>query len=95
MAIKSFKDFINEELDNVRHKKVKHVEDHDPEDNVNKEAEANAEEYLQKVEEECPRCGENSDECQCEEDDPWSTQNYHRVPKGTAHKAKPKQEFKK
>ena len=76
MAIKSFKDFITEELDHVRHKKVKHVEDHDPE-------------------EECPRCGEHADECQCEEDDPWSTQNYHRVPKGTEHKAKPKQEFKK
>ena len=43
MAIKSFKDFINEELDHVRHKKVKHVEDHDPEDSANKEAEANAE----------------------------------------------------
>lgn len=95
MSIKSFKDFINEELGHVRHKKVKHVEDHDPKDSVNKEAEANAEEYLQKVEEECPRCGEPSDECKCEADDPWSTQNYHRVPKGTEHKAKPKQEFKK
>ena len=27
MAIKSFTDFVNEELDHVRHKKVKHVED--------------------------------------------------------------------
>ena len=95
MAIKSFKAFVTEELSHVRHKKVKHVEDHDPEDSVNKEAEANAEEYLQKVEEECPRCGEHADECQCEGDDPWSTQNYHRVPKGTKYKAKPKQEFKK
>ena len=49
MAIKSFKDFITEELNHVRHKKVKHVEDHDPEDGVNKEVEADAKEYLQKV----------------------------------------------
>ena len=95
MAIKSFKDFITEELNHVRDKKVKHVKDHDPEDSVNKEAEANAEEYLQKVEEECPRCGEHESDCQCDSDDPWSTQNYHRVPKGTEYKAKPKQEFKK
>ncbi len=95
MSIKSFKDFITEELSHVRHKKVKHVEDHDPEEGMNKEAEKKAEEYLQKVEEECPRCGEIADECKCEEDDPWSTQNYHRVPNGDKLKAEPKQEFKK
>ncbi len=60
MAIKSFKDFINEEVDQVRHKKVKHIED-----------------------------------CKCEEDDPWSTQNYHRVPKGEEEQAKPKKKKKK
>ena len=95
MAIKSFTDFVNEELDHVRHKKVKHVEDHNPEDGKNKEAEDAAKEYLEDVEEECPRCGEHVEDCQCEEDDPWSTQNYHRVPKGAKHEAKPKQEFKK
>ena len=45
--------------------------------------------------ENCPRCGEHVEDCICEEDDPWSTQNYHRVPKGEEHKSKPKQEFKK
>jgi len=95
MDVKSFKEFVNEELDHVRHKKVKHVEDHDPEDGKNQKAEDEAEEYLQKVEEDCPRCGENVDNCICEEDDPWSTQNYHRVPKGDEYKAKPKQQFKK
>ena len=89
MAIKSFKDFITEELNHVRHKKVKHVEDHDPEDGKNKEAEDKAEEYLEDVEEDCPRCGEHVNDCQCEEDDPWSTQNYHRVPKGEEEKTKP------
>ena len=95
MAIKSFKDFITEELNHVRHKKVKHVEDHNPEDGKNKEAEVKAEEYLEDVKEDCPRCGEHVNDCQCEEDDPWSTQNYHRVPKGEEEKAKQKQEFKK
>jgi hypothetical protein len=95
MAIKSFKDFITEELNHVRHKKVKHVEDHNPEDGKNKEAEVKAEEYLEDVKEDCPRCGEHVNDCQCEKDDPWSTQNYHRVPKGEEEKAKPKQEFKK
>lgn len=95
MAIKSFKAFITEDLDQVRHKKVNHIEDHDPEEGKNKEAEDNAEAYLQKVEEECPRCGEHAIDCKCEGDDPWSTQVYHRVPKGKEHKAKPKQEFKK
>jgi formamidopyrimidine-DNA glycosylase len=70
MAIKSFTDFVNEELDHVRHKKVKHVEDHNPEDGKNKEAEDAAKEYLEDVEEECPRCGEHVEDCQCEEDDP-------------------------
>jgi hypothetical protein len=95
MEIKSFKDFITEELDHVRHKKVNHVDDHDPEDESNPEAEQKAEEYLEDVEEECPRCGEREEDCKCADEDPWSTQNYHRVPKGTEHKAKPKQKFKK
>jgi hypothetical protein len=95
MALKSFKDFITEELSHVRHKKVDHVDDHDPKEPSNPDAEKKAEEYLEDVEEECPRCGEVDIDCKCEAEDPWSTQNYHRVPKGTEHKAKPKQEFKK
>ena len=57
--------------------------------------EKETEDYLLKKDDSCPRCGESPDDCKCEEDDAWSTQNYHRVPKGTEHKAKPKQEFKK
>jgi len=95
MPIKSFKDFVNEGLGQVRHKKVDHVEDIDTKDGNNKKAEKKAEEYMDKVAEECPRCGEHLDDCKCEEQDPWSTQNYHRVPKGEEKKSKPKQEFKK
>ena len=50
---------------------------------------------LDKVEEECVRCGEHLDACKCPEEDPWSTQVYHRAPKGKEYKGKPKQEFKK
>ena len=95
MPIKSFKDFVAEGLDHVRHKKVKHIEDHDPDEGVDKDTEKKAEAYLDKEKDNCPRCGEHIEDCQCEEDDPWSTQNYHRVPKGEEHKTKPKQEFKK
>ena len=47
------------------------------------------------ITEDCPRCGEHIDACECAEKDPWSTQVYHRAPKGTEIKPKPKQEFKK
>ena len=50
---------------------------------------------LEKVAEDCPRCGERFESCKCEEEDPWSTQNYHRAPKGTVKEGKPKQQFKK
>lgn len=95
MSIKSFKEFVTEGLDQVRHKKVKHVEDIENKDNSSKDTEKKAEEYLDSISEECPRCGEHIDDCRCETDDPWSTQNYHRVPKGKEEKTKPKQEFKK
>ncbi len=95
MSIKSFKDFVAEGLGSVRNKKVKHVEDTEIDDGSKKDVEKKAEEYLDKNSEDCPRCGEHVDDCKCQEEDPWSTQNYHRVPKGEEHKAKPKQEFKK
>ena len=95
MAIKSFKDFITEELNHVRDKKVKHVDDTENDDGSNKKLEKETEDYLLKKDDSCPRCGESPDDCKCEEDDAWSTQNYHRVPKGSEHTAKPKQEFKK
>lgn len=42
----------------------------------------------------CPRCGEDEDHCKCE-DDPWSTVNYFRLPKGEIIKLPQKQKFKK
>ena len=94
MAIKSFKDFITEELNHVRHKKVNDDEDKES-DGSDKELEKEAEDYLNKNSAECPRCGEDANDCKCEEDDPWSTQNYHRAPLGDKTEATPKQEFKK
>ena len=94
MHIKSFKDFVLEGLDQVRDKKVKHLEDTEHDDGTDKDVEKKAEEYMDDEKDNCPRCGEHIEDCQCEEDDPWSTQNYHRVPKGKEEKAKPKQEFK-
>lgn len=43
----------------------------------------------------CPRCKEHINDCECEESDYWSTETYHRIPKGKEIKNKPKQEFKK
>lgn len=95
MLIKSFKDFVNEGLSQVRDKKVDHIEDIDTPGDSNKEIAKKTEKYMDKIADECPRCGELPDDCKCEKEDPWSTQNYHRVPKGQAKKSKPKQKFKK
>ena len=40
----------------------------------------------------CPRCGEDEEHCNCE-DDPWSTVNYFRLPKGEIIKSPQKQKF--
>ena len=42
-----------------------------------------------------PKVWRASRSCECAEKDPWSTQVYHRAPKGKETKQKPKQEFKK
>ena len=36
----------------------------------------------------------HQDTCKCEEDDFWSTQNYHRTPPGEKVENDPKQKFK-
>ena len=95
MSIKSFKDFITEELGHVRHKKVNHIDNDKKNDGSDKDLEKEAEDYLNKNAEDCPRCGEDTNDCKCEEEDPWSTQNYHRAPLGDKKESKPKQEFKK
>lgn len=95
MSIKKFHEFISEGISDVRHKKVDHLEDKEREDKTDKKTEKEVEEYLDDISENCPRCGEHVDDCVCQEEDPWSTQNYHRVPKGKSEKSKPKQTFKK
>lgn len=49
--------------------------------------------YGEEVDGTCPRCGEGVDGCNCE-DDPWSTVNYFRLPKGEIIKSPQKQNFK-
>jgi len=98
MFIKKYNEFLLE----VRDKKYKAAGDKAEKDHkdgnhsgVNKELEKEINDELEQVAEDCPRCGEHIESCKCEEEDPWSTQNYHRAPKGTERKAKPKQQFKK
>tara|TARA_R100000908_G_C3642323_1_gene77956 strand:- start:187 stop:483 length:297 start_codon:yes stop_codon:yes gene_type:complete len=98
MFIKKYNEFLLE----VRDKKYKAAGDKAEKDHkdgnhkgVNKELEKEINDELEAVAEECVRCGEPIESCKCEEEDPWSTQNYHRAPKGTEKKSKPKQEFKK
>lgn len=88
MRVKTFTQFINEE-------KVDHIEDIEIQDGSDEKLEAEVTADGSYEDEECPRCGEMPDKCTCPEDDFWSTQNYHRVPKGEVEKSKPKQEFKK
>ena len=98
MFIKNYKDFLFEVRDKKHepagektendHKKGNHEgTDHELEKEINDELDANAED--------CARCGEHVESCKCTEEDPWSTQVYHRAPKGKEFKAKPKQQFKK
>jgi|TARA_R110000796_G_scaffold49034_1_gene117397 hypothetical protein len=96
MFIRNYKDFLLE----VRDKKYKAAGDKAEEDHkegdhkgVNSELEKEINDELEQVAEDCPRCGEHIESCECAEEDPWSTQNYHRAPKGSEYKAKPKQQF--
>lgn len=79
----------------TRDKAVDHIENIEITDDSDEEAEEEIEKYVNDKSEYCPRCSEHKKDCQCGKDDPWSTQNYHRVPKGEVEKSKPKQNFKK
>lgn len=96
--IRTFESFyaknLSEELDVTRHKQVKHIEDIETENEKDQRTEKDAQDYLDDNAESCPRCGEHTDDCLCQSDDPWSTQNYHRVPPGKKEKSKAKQNFK-
>ena len=98
MFIKKYNEFLLE----VRDKKYKAAGDKAEKDHkdgnhngINKELEKEINDELEQVAEDCPRCGEHIESCECAEEDPWSTQNYHRAPKGNQLKAKPKQQFNK
>ena len=98
MFIRTYADFLLEVRDkkyepagektDKNHKEGKHG-------GVDAELEKEINDELEQIAENCPRCGEHIESCECAEEDPWSTQNYHRVPKGSEHKSKPKQQFKK
>lgn len=92
--ILSFTNFINESTAE-KDKKVNHIEDIEISDGSDKELESEIEEYIDSEGEYCPRCKELLDDCRCKTDDFWSTQTFHRVPKGKVIISKPKQEFKK
>lgn len=98
MFIKNYKDFLFE----VRDKKPepageKAEKDYKDDKHAGKDEELEKEinDELTDIAEDCPRCGEHVESCECAEKDPWSTQVYHRAPAGDKQTAKPKQEFKK
>ncbi len=97
MFIKNYSEFLLE----VRDKKPKVAGEKAEKDHkdgnhkgIDKELEKEINDELEQQTEDCPRCGEHFESCKCEEEDPWSTQNYHRAPKGTVKEGKPKQQFK-
>jgi len=92
--IHSFSSFINEGSI-VKDKSVDHIENIEIKSESDEEAEEEIQKYVDDNLDYCPRCGEHTSDCQCGEKDPWSTHNYHRVPKGEVKKSKPKQNFKK
>lgn len=78
----------------VKDKSVDHIENIEIGDDSDLEAEEEIQDYIEDRDEHCPRCGEHQEDCSCGTVDPWSTQNYHRVPKGVIKKEKAKQNFK-
>ncbi len=88
--IKKFADFV------LEGKSVKIIPAGDEEqgDGSDKETEAEVTSFMDAEEDNCPRCGEHVEDCRCDDSDYWSTQTYHRVPKGKVEKPKPKQNFK-
>jgi hypothetical protein len=84
-VITLFEDFLKESL---KQKKVNHIEDIEIKDGTDEKTEKEAQDFIEG--DSCPRCGERPSDCKCESNDPWSTQNYHRVPKGNIKKGNTK-----
>ena len=98
MFIKNYREFLFEVRDKKPEpagEKVAKAHKDNKHKGSNEELEKEIADELEEIAEDCPRCGERFESCKCETEDPWSTQNYHRTPKGIEQKTKPKQEFKK
>ncbi|MFT6497550.1 MAG: hypothetical protein ACJATM_001170 [Alphaproteobacteria bacterium] len=98
MFIKNYKDFLFEVRDKSYEPAGEKADKDHKDGNHNgsdKELEKEIADELEEITEDCPRCGEHIDACECAEKDPWSTQVYHRAPAGDKQTAKPKQQFKK
>ena len=98
MFIRNYRDFLLEVRDQKHEPAGEKVEkDHKDgkHSGVDSKLEKEIEDELEANAEDCPRCGEHIESCECAEKDPWSTQVYHRAPAGDKQTAKPKQEFKK
>lgn len=96
--IQTFEQFVNDKrwlIESQRDTPVDHIEDIEPEDDSDVKTEEELTDYVNKHIDKCPRCGEHISDCICVTEDPWSTQNIHRVPKGKLEISKPKQNFKK
>ena len=87
MKLLKFSEFVNEN-------KIKPAGIEEPNDGSDKDLEKKLSDEADEQSERCPRCNEPFDDCSCNDDDYWSTQNFHRAPKGTVEKSKPKQQFK-
>jgi|TARA_R110002060_G_scaffold36397_4_gene47400 hypothetical protein len=96
MFIKKYAEFLLEVKDGkIEPAGDKEKKDFENNDGSDKDLEKKIADELEDVTEDCARCGEHLTSCKCESEDPWSTQVYHRAPKGVESKKKPKQEFKK
>ena len=87
--IQSFEQYILSE------EEAKHIEDIEIDDESDKKHDKELEDGEDEDIDHCARCGERNVECSCEDDDAWSTQTFHRVPKGEEKSTEAKQKFKK
>ena len=85
--IKSFEQYI------LAEENVKHIEDIETDDGSDEDHEEELEDLEKEDADTCPRCGDRNAECKCDVEDHWSTQTYHRVPKGENGSMEPKQKF--
>ena len=98
MFIKNYREFLFEVRDKKPEpagEKVDKAHNDNKHKGRNEELEKKVADELEELTEDCARCGEHIDACKCSEEDPWSTQVYHRAPAGIKKQGKPKQEFKK